>query len=237
MSSRFTGPLKDSGQYPGREWFEDLPVQFNPDYVALFDDFDREALDSGTDHRWNEVKDSGASISIASDELGGILDISSAATTDNDGGLLQGNEIFQAQTGKSLWFESRVRLHDADDQDFFVGLSETAATNPENILTASNRIGFQVSEGDASILCKAESGDTETSKDSEIDASDLTWMKLGFRLYSTSHVWFYVNRVLVATITTNIPTALMAPAIFSLSGSASGTFVTSADYIGVWAER
>ena len=230
-----TGPILDPGTEVGREWFKDLPVNYDPDYVVFFDDFTGVALDSTND--WTVLKDSGASVGLTADTLNGVVGITSAATTDNDGGSIQGNEVFQARVGKSLWFEAKVKLHDADDQDFFVGLCENFATNPENCLAASNRIGFQVGEGNASILCKTEATDVETSLDSQVDAADATYVTLGFVVRSTSHVYFYVNRVLVAMHTTNIPTALLTPAFFALSGSATGTFVSYADYIAVYATR
>jgi len=235
MSSHYSGPLLDSGIDVDREWFRDLPVQNNPDYVTLFDDF--VMVDDDQTNDWTVVKDAGAAVGIEADIQHGVLDLTSTATTDNDGASIQGNEVFAAQTGKSLWFEAYVKLHDVDDCDMFVGLCENFATNPEACLTSSNRIGFQIAEGAASLLAKSEKDDTETSVDSQEDAVDATWVKLGFRLYSTTHIWFYVNRQEVALITTNIPTANMAPAFFAMSGSATGTFVNRIDYIGVWAER
>jgi len=235
MSTRYSGPLLDDGRDVGRGWFLNLPIQYNPDYQVLFDDFNRAVFNATDD--WTVVKDTGASVALGADVLGGEVNLISAATTDADGASIQGNEVFQLVASKNLWFEASVKLHDANDQDFFVGLCENFATDPEACLTASNRIGFQVTEGDASILCITEASDTATSVDSQIDAADATAVKLGFRAYGTGHVWFYVNRVLVATHTTNIPTALMTPAMMSISGSATGTFNTKADYIGVWAER
>lgn len=235
MTEFRTGPILDPGDVAGREWRRSLPINFDPDYHVLWDDFNRAVFNATDD--WTVIKDSGASVSVTADVLGGELSLTSAATTDADGASIQGNEVFQAQVGKNLWFEAAVKLHDADDQDFFVGLCENFASNPEACLTSSNRIGFQVTEGDASLLCISEASDVQSSSDSQKDAADATTVKLGFRIYSTTHVYYYVNRVLVATHTVSIPTALMTPAIMSVSGSNSGTFVTKADYIGVWAER
>ncbi len=68
-----------------------------------------------------------------------------------------------------------------------------------------------------------ESGDTETSTDSGQDAVDATDVVLGFRVDGLGIVEFYIDRILVATHTTNIPTANLAPAVFHLSGNATGT--------------
>ena len=235
MSTKLSGPVVDVGEDVGRGWFLNLPVQYNPDYVVLFDDFEMVAVNGTND--WTVVKDSGASVAIEADIQHGVLDLSSTATTDNDGASIQGNEIFAAQVGKNLWFEAYVKLHDANDCDMFVGLCENFATDPEACLLASNRIGFQVTEGDAALLCKSEATDAENSTDSQQNAADGTWVRLGFHLYSTTHIYYYVNRVLVATHTSDIPTANMTPAFFALSGSATGTFVNRLDYILVVAER
>lgn len=230
-----TGPILDPGTEVGREWFKNLPVNYDPDFVTFFDDFNRTVFNATDD--WTVIKDSGAAVGITADTLNGVVGITSAATTDNDGGSIQANEVFQAASGREIWFEAKVKLHDADDQDFFVGLCENFATDPEACLTSSNRIGFQVTEGNASILCKTEASDVESSTDSQKDAADATYVTLGFVVRNTTHVDFYVNRVLVAMHTSSIPTSLLTPALMSVSGSATGTFITYADYIAIWTNR
>ena len=88
-----------------------------------------------------------------------------------------------------------------------------------------------------SILCKTESGGTETSTDSGVDLEDDTDVILGFRVNGTGTVEFYVNRNLVATHTTNITTTELALAAMSVSGSATGTRSTKIDYIFAAATR
>lgn len=233
--ARLTGPVLDAGDAGGRAWFRNLPVQYSPDYYGVFDDFGMVANDQTND--WTVVKDSGASVAIQADTRGGKLVMTSAATTNDDGSSIQGNEIFLPAADKAIWFETKIALSDADDMDMFVGLSQNFASNPEAVLTASNRIGFQVNDGGASILCKTEAGDTETSTDSGIDAVDATEIILGFVVRGTGKVEFYINRALVATHTTNIPATELAVAAFELSGSNSGTKSMTVDYILCVANR
>jgi hypothetical protein len=157
--------------------------------------------------------------------------LTSAATTDDDGASIQGNEIFLPAADKRIWFETKLQGSLVADMDIFVGLVQNFATDPEAVLTASNRIGFQVNDGNASIICKCEATDVETSKDSEIDMVDATDIILGLVVIGITLVEYYVNRVLVATHTTNIPVTEMALAAFELSGSATGTRSLSIDYI------
>lgn len=204
-------------------------IGLNPDNYALFDDFLGVAVDST--NAWTVVKDTGAAVAIAADTVGGELTLTSTATTDNDGASIQGNEVFAAASGRDIWFECRVKTSTAAQCDLFFGLTENFATDPEAVLTASNRIGFQVADGDASILCKSEASDTETSTDSGEDLADATYVKLALLVEGTGSVRYFVNGKQVAQHSTNIPTANLALAAFSLSGQATGTTVTTLDYI------
>lgn len=235
-NTHFSGPVLYSGkgQITG-SWGTDLPIAVNLDVFQLFDDFTNVALDST--NAWTVVKDSGASAGIGADVVGGVLDLTSTATTDDDGASVQGNEIFLPAADKSVWFETRLQCNDADQTDICAGLTVNFATNPEAMLTAADRIVFQVDDGNASILCKTESGGTETSTDSGIDLEDDTYVTLGFLVSGTGSVGFYINHKLVATHTTNIPATELAAAAMSLSGSASGTRRTRIDYLFAAATR
>jgi hypothetical protein len=105
------------------------------------------------------------------------------------------------------------------------------------MLTAADRICFEVDDGDASILCKTEAGGTETSTDSGVDLVDDTYVTLSIRVTGTGIVQFFVEHKLVATHTTNIPVTELAVAAMSLSGSATGTRRTRIDYLFAAATR
>ena len=227
MATHHNTPVLYSGFASGFKDLREMPISINPDYYCIEDDFVYE-LDTG----WVVVKDSGATVAIVADTIGGELAITSTATTDNDGGSVQGNEIFAVATGKDMFFQTRIKNSDVDQSDICVGFTLNFATNPENMLTATDRIVFQVDDGDASILCKTEKDGTETSTDSGIDMADDTYVKLGISCSGTGTVEFFVNDKLVATHSTNIPDdENLAIAAMSLSGSASGTRVTTIDYL------
>jgi hypothetical protein len=228
-ATRHSGPYLYSGAGALRT-LSQAPSSISTDYTVLFDDFTGVAIDLTND--WTEVKDTGASVAIAADEIGGRVALTSAATTDNDGASIQGNEIFRVATDRFIWFETKFQCNDADQTDLCFGMTVNFATNPEAMLTAADRIVFQVNDGDASILCKTEKDGTETSTDSGVDLEDATDIRLGFRVESTGVVYFYINQSLVATHTTNIPDdENLTVAAMSVSGSASGTRATSIDYI------
>ena len=227
MATHHNTPVLYSGYASGYKDLREMQMSINPDYFCLEDDFVYE-LDTG----WTAIKDSGATVASVADTIGGELAITSAGTTENDGGSVQGNEIFAVAANKNMFFQTRIKNNDVDQSDICVGFTVNFATNPENMLTATDRIVFQVDDGDASILCKTEKDGTETSTDSGVDMVDDTYIKLGIACSGTGKVEFFINDNLVATHGTNIPDdENLAIAAMSLSGSASGTRVTTIDYL------
>lgn len=235
MAVHFTGPILYSGMNAPGTWWTDLPTSTNPDYNVLMDDFNLVAIDST--NSWTVVKDSSASVGIVADMVNGYVALTSAATTNDDGASIQGNEVFLPVAGKEIWFETRIQNNKVDQTDICVGLTQNFATNPENMLTASNRICFQVNDGSAAILCKTEASDTETSTTTSVSMVNDTDIILGFHVVGVSYVEFYINRSLVATHTTNIPATELAVAAMSLSGDNLGTRATELDYLFCVATR
>lgn len=231
-NTRFSGPVLYSGANKNAFFagIGQMPISINPAYFSIVDDFTGIAFDITND--WTELKDTNASVGIVADTVGGELALTSAATTDNDGASIQGNEIFAVATDKDIYFSTRLKCNDADQTDICAGLTVNFATNPEAMLTAADRIVFQVDDGNASILCKTEKNGTETSTDSLVDLADNTYVVLSFNVTSTGSVTFFVNGKQVAQHTTNIPDdENLTVAAMSLSGSATGTRVTTLDYL------
>jgi len=228
-ATHYSGPLRYSGKGDTGAWGTSLAIGIDTDLVSFMDDFLCVALDAT--NNWTVVKDTGAAAAIGADTLNGVLTLTSTATTDNDGASVQGNEVYKARADKSLWFETRLQCTDAVQSDICVGLTTNFVTNPEAMLTAPDRIVFQIDDENSSILCKTEVGGVETSTDSGIDLANNTYVTLGFRVIGTGQVQFFVNRELVATHTTNITQEELALAAMSLSGNATGTRVTTIDYL------
>lgn len=230
-NTHFSGPVLYSGTNTAAPFagMAEMPITINPAYFSIVDDFVGVAID--TTNNWTVVKDSGASVAIVADTVGGEVALTSAATTDNDGASIQGNEIFLPASGKNMYFSTRVKNTKVAQTDLCFGFTVNFATNPENMLTAADRIVFQVDDGDASILCKTESGGTETSTDSGVDMVNDTYIVLSIAVENANTVRFFINGVVVAIYTTNIPTTEMTVAAMSLSGDALGTRATTLDYI------
>ena len=239
-NTHFSGPVLFSAARPT---LENLNIGTWPDQTRFMDDFTGILLDATND--WTVVKDSGASAALQADALNGVVDLTSAATTDNDGSSIQGNEIWglPSTAGQRLYFEARFQMSDVDQMDMFIGVCENFATNPEAIFTASNRIGFQIDDGDATPHLITESSDSETDttlSGTTYDLSDATDVTVSFvatKGTTTDKVKFYINRTLVGTHSTNVPTANMTQAAAEVSGNATGTKSMSVDYIMVAQDR
>ena len=232
MAVHFTGPILFAGKDGNRKWFENLPIDKNPDYLVYMDDFTGIALDTTND--WTLVKDSSATGAIGADLVNGTVVLTSQATTDNDGASIQGNEIFAVSSSRDIWFESKLFITDAegDAMDVCVGLTVNFATNPEAMLTAADRIVFQIEDGDSNIDCVTEKDGTATTTDSGVDIASGTYVTLGFHVKGTGSVEFFVNRNLVATHTANIPDdENLTIGAMELSGSATGTKSMTIDYL------
>ena len=230
MATHHNTPVLYSGYASGYKDLLSQPIALNPDYFTYVDDFLGIVINTTND--WTVVKDSGATVAIVADTVGGELGLTSAGTTDNDGASIQKNETFSVDANKNLFFQTRIKCNDADQTDICVGFTVNFATNPEAMLTAADRIVFQVDDGDASILCKTEKDGTETSTDSGIDLADDTYVKLGIAVAGTGSAKFYINDLLVATHSANIPDdENLTIAAMSVSGSASGTRLTTLDYM------
>jgi hypothetical protein len=121
---------------------------------------------------------------------------------------------------------------EGSNMDICVGLTVNFATNPEAMLTAADRVVFQVDDGDSNIDCVTEKDGTATTTDSGIDIASGTAVTLGFHVKGTTSVEFFVNRLLVATHTANLPdNENLAIGAMELSGSATGTKSMAIDYL------
>jgi len=235
--SHFTGPLLNVEKNRGlRESYSNLPIGQETDYHTWMSDFDK-TLDATNEYV--VVKDGGATAAIGTDAAQGTLIITSTATTDNDGGLVMSiQESWKLATGKPCWFRTKVKNNKVAQSELFFGLAVQVATNPENCATAADRIGFEVLDGDASILYVGEKGGAlNTGTDSGIDMVNDIYVDLAFYFNGKGRVDYYINEVKIAS-DTNVPDdEELAIALYSLSGDNLGTRATTIDYVYVCQKR
>jgi hypothetical protein len=175
-----------------------------------------------------------ASEALAADELNGALVLTNDDADADSDSLQLTEESYKPTSGKRLWFETKCKVSDADDVEMLIGLCITDTTP----LDASNRINFRIVEGNASIMCQADStADSAVSTDSGVDAADNTYVTLGFYWDGKNKVEYFVNRELVATTTSGIPTAENLCVTMYIENGAAGGDTLTVDYIYVCQER
>jgi len=167
------------------------------------------------------------------DLLGGGIEFDSDGNNAADDGINaqmltdNGGEYWAPAVGQTLWFETRARFVDAatTPDQHFVGLCdrETAImTGGELDSTARNMIGFFTDSGTTAgriefVTAKAGSAEEQTDVTSAAAVADLTWVNLGFKVYTTVRnalrIIPYVDGVAYTELTDadDIPLLLMAP--------------------------
>ena len=234
--THFKGPLLFSAQRPS---LQNLNTSMWPDQFHYMDDFNTGAVDET--NNWTIIKDTGAAVAVG-DSATGELTLTSTATTDDDGASIQQKlETFSTPSivGDSVWVETRIKNSTVAQSDLIVGLTETFTTNPEAMFASSNLIAFVLTDGSAVIGGATEAADTATLVTLDTTLSTLTddtFVTLGFKFTkgdTTDRVEFYINRKFAGVSTTNIPasTVLLKLGVASISGDATGTRVTTLDYI------
>jgi hypothetical protein len=230
--SGLTGPSKRLwANCPIADMMIDPNVGFH-----FFDDFleGPAAAAATATHGWVVTEITSGDIEDAGILGGGLL--LTGDTADGDGIQMQGTESWKPTANKRIWFEARVKVSDADDCDFVVGLADVdstlVASNPNDICA------FIITEGSANITFRVDDDGSNVAVDTGADAADDTWVKLGFLIDGTSTVTPYINGVAYTAkaVTSGIPDALLAASIGFLTGAAAEKTAT-VDWIRVAMER
>lgn len=190
------------------------------------------------------VTEVGTSLQSVLDARNGILSLVTGGT-ENDGNNLQlggsgdsetTGESWLPAVGKNLWFEISVASPAWTQHEVFFGLhiEDTSAAESEG----TSYIGFTSTDGSAVVNAHTSSsaGTTSLAAINTPTDSATTFYKYGFKVTGTEKVEFYVNDVLVGTVTTTIPTTEMKLTISHTAGEASAKTL-NVDYIVVSQER
>lgn len=178
--------------------------------VSAQDDFISGTTASGSvgDLGWSFDVGSGGSIVLPDSERNnqGIIRIRSGTTISNTTGLrLIGTTNLYSEASFDILFLIRPIAIDADTT-IRVGVSTNPATVPP-----TSGIYFEKLPADTNWFCIARTGGVETRVDSNVV---ITTSFIAVRIVrSQTDVKYYINDVLVATITTNIPSVATTPTI------------------------
>jgi len=230
----FSGPLHYATS-PGKPYLLGAPLTFNPDYFSVHHDF-ADGMAMATS--FTVIKDTGAAVAVSPGQ--GLL-ITSAATTDDDGGSFQTITLpFQPTANKRINFWARAKLSDATQSEMMIGLTEAFVTNPEAMLTAAEHIAFTKADGTTAVVAVNEADGTQTASTTttaKVMADD-TFMDFGFVVNGTTSIDYWINGTWVANHTANINSdEAMALGFYHISGVATGTKTATVAYIGAAQER
>ena len=152
----------------------------------------------------------------------GVLLLDSNSTTVTQGAQIQRPAAsFLPVAGRTIWFETRLKLVDTyDDCQFFAGLAEIDTTIiGSSAVSTANHIAFTCVTNDGILLSNAEKAGANTTGVGTTLAED-TWVVLGIKVNGLTDITYYVDGVAVNKITTvaNIPIVAMAPSFVCQTG-------------------
>lgn len=210
-----------------------LPILDPSVMHVFFDDFDKfTAADWTITTAETGIGDASEAIADAD---GGVLVITNDDADDDHDFLQFGSETFSVTAGKKLFFKARLKVSDATDSDFVMGLQITD-TSP---LDTTDGIFFQKDDGDTNLDFHVEKDDTATSETAIHTMADDTYVELAFAYDGSSEIAVYVDGAKVATITTltNLPDDEVLTVSFGIQNGAAAVKTMSVDYVLVAKER
>jgi hypothetical protein len=229
------------------------PSQADPDprgQIVLFDDF-LTGVDTGTN--WISVDDGGTGTNTHGDQLGGSLNVVTAAA-DNDYHAMESTaECFDLAGARELWFEARFRLAEANTNEsaWWFGLTNTNTTggiqaNNAGPLASYDGILMWKDEGTMTIDGETSNAGTQDTEAEIATFVTNTWTRVGFHVsaaattgvctfyYNVSDATYSPNGMVAHGTTANITRAGMEPmhVIFGVkAGPSGGAETLQVDYV------
>jgi len=195
-----------------------------PDVIRFFEDFTHVAVASDAIAGWSTtLVEAGAGETTVTrpDTQGGAILITADAA-DNDGANLQvttGESFIPASATSLLHFGCRIKASEATQSDFIVGL---CITDTDLLGGMTDGIYFEKLDGGTGISFTTEKNSTETQSDSLATFAANTYVQLEWT-FAAGSVYAFIDGVLVATHTANIPDdELLTPSIQFLAGTTGG---------------
>lgn len=218
-----------------------LPIQDPTKIHTYFDDFNKYVA---ADWTVTQVAGTGTVASVADDPFGSIVITNSAA--DNDATQIQlPIETFQPVAGKGTWFKTRLKVNDATESDFLVGLavldtSLLGATLGDGV---TDGMFFYKDDGSTSIKFSCQK-DATTGQTTPITVGTCTtsYITLGFEYDGVTEVKVFFNDVHVNTVNlTTTPSAYLpdTPVTVSvaITNGAAAAKTMTVDYLFAAQER
>ena len=198
-----------------------------------FDDFCKFEETTGDDWTITQVE---AGASDSTEAVADADDCILAMTSDsneNDGTQIQSiGEVFTFTSGKEMYFETRLKIGDATQSDFHIGLQirDTTAS------AVSDGVFFEKVDGSAALNLDSYVGSVEATASGLYTVVDDTYITISWYYDGGTSLVAAVDNVVVGTLTTTPTTTELTVSAGVLAGSGAAD-VLSVDYIYVWKER
>ncbi|MBE16552.1 MAG: hypothetical protein Unbinned6354contig1000_15 [Prokaryotic dsDNA virus sp.] len=193
-----------------------------------FNDFDHYLAADWT------VTEVGVATQALTNADGGVLLITNAAADDDSSFSQKVGESFKAESGKKMWFEARLKVSDATQSDWVVGLQITDTTP----LDVTDGIYFQKDDGDTNIDFHVEKNNTATSSAAIGTNADDTYVRVSFYYNGVDEVVAFVDGVRKASVAvTNLPDDEELTVSFGIQNGEAVAKTMSVDYILAAKER
>lgn len=215
-----------------------LPIQADPSIgVHYFEDFLSSTISSNTIGGFTFTSVTSGGITISTTLAGGVALITTGAVTAGQGVTFQAAAPMVALgTTKAFWAETRCQytgLSTTPKVQFAFGLAavgSTALITSNALDTTKDFIGY-AGVSTTGVITSNTTASSVNTTGAGFTWADSVWRKLGIYATPTS-VAFYVDGLVVNTITTNIPAGALAP-IFVAQANATVTGVLNCDYFRV----
>ena len=215
---------------PATHWMrgrDKLTSPFGARDYTWFDDFFKY---TAGDWVVTEVSDSTQAMGDAN---GGELVLTTLGTENDMAALQSVGEIFTVPAGKQMYFESRLKIGDATQSDFVMGL-QVRDTSP--IASITDGVYFIKDDGDALLDFHSMSSSVDTSATGIHTVVDATYLKMAWFYDGVSTITYAVDDVVLGSIAATPSTTEMTVSFAVLAGSAAADVMT-VDYVSVWRER
>ena len=191
-----------------------------PDVYKYLNDWTGEDVISNAPEGWTATLVGSSTVAVSS-VVGGNLLITTGGTEDNGISLQLDSEPFECTADQDVYFGIRLKVSEATQADFLVGL---CVTDTALLGGVADGIYFESVDGGTGISTVVEKSNSETQSDSEGTVVAGTYMLLEF-YYSGADdsVEFFIDGTSVTVpAATNIPDDVtLTPSIEFLTGDTS----------------
>lgn len=201
-----------------------------PDPTLLhtyFNDFDTYVAGD-----WTVTETDAAATQTLADADGGVLLLTNTAADNDLVALQKKGESFTFTAGKETFFKARLKVSNATQSDFVIGLQITDTTP----LAVSDGVYFLKADDAATVDFKVVASSTATTASAIATLADDTYYTFAFYYDGASYVNYYIGTdtlnptYLGRSVVTNLPTTELTVS-FALQNGSAAVRTMSVDYI------